>query len=69
MMKECPRPTTEDFHSELLEKFNSPNRSLRAASLRPMSDPIQNPLPEWKRIFNEFQKTKADRETRHNDKN
>lgn len=69
MMKEHPKPTAEDFHSELMEKFNSPNRSLQPANLRFLSDPLPEPLPEWKRIFNEFQKTKEDRKTRRKEEN
>lgn len=68
-MKERPKPTSEEFHSELMEKFNSPNRSLQPVSLRSMCDPTPQPLPEWKNFFNEFQNTKNDRKTRQNKEN
>lgn len=61
VLEERPKPTNEDFHSELLEKFNTPNRSLMPAGRRSIPDPKPVPLPEWKRIFNEFQEKAAER--------
>lgn len=54
--------SNDDLHQELLEKANTPNRSLRPVDRRSIPEPIPEPLPEWKIIFNEFQRIKAERE-------
>lgn len=71
-LKERPKPTTEEFHSELMEKFNSPNRSLQPASLRSLSNSTPETLPDWKTIFNEFQNTRnhrSNKKARQNEEN
>lgn len=51
--------TMHDFHSELLSKVNTLNRSLRPASERLIPDAKRNSVPQWKCIFDEFQAAAA----------
>lgn len=66
VFEERPEQTNEDFHSELLKKLNTPNRSLLPAGRRSIPDRKPLPLPEWKRIFNEFQEKAAQRKINQN---
>lgn len=68
-MKVGPKPTNEEFHSELMDKVNSPNRSLKPARLRSLPDQTPQTLPEWKKIFNEFLETKENCKKRQTDTN
>lgn len=66
MLEERPKPTNEDLHAELLEKLNTPNRSLLPAGRRSVPDPVPVPFPQWKTIFNEFQEKAAERKKKQN---
>lgn len=64
--KERPKPTNEDLYAELLEKLNTPNRSLLPADRRSVQNPTPVPLPPWKTIFKEFQEKAAERKKLQN---
>lgn len=57
---EAPKTTTMvDFHSELLEKVSTSNRSLRSASERLLPAAKPKIVPGWQLIFDEFQEVAA----------
>lgn len=66
LLEERPKPTNEDFHSELMQKLNTPNKSLLPVGRRSFLDAKPAPLPEWKKFFNEFQKKAAERKEQQN---
>lgn len=66
MLEERLKPTNEDFHSELLRKLNAPNRSLLPARRRSIPDLVQETVPEWKKIFEEFKNKMAERKGQRN---
>lgn len=66
VLEERPKPTNEDFHSELMQKLNTPNKSLLPVDRRSFPNAKPAPLPEWKIFFNEFQKKAAERKNQQN---
>lgn len=46
----------DDMHSELQEKFNSPNLGLKSSRDRPIGQKPQQPLSEWQKLHAEFKK-------------
>lgn len=71
MVNERTKPTTEEYHSELMKKLESPNRCLRSVDpvdhrLNPA--PTSEPVPEWKKIFQEFQQRKTECELKNAEK-
>lgn len=67
MLEEWPKPTNEDFHSELLKKLNSPNRSLLPVGHRSIPDLVPETVPEYQKIFEEFKKKLAERKGQQNE--
>lgn len=59
------KPTNEDFHAELLSKFNAPNRSLRPAKERNLVPvPVSKNIPEHQKIFDEFKLKLSERKNK-----
>lgn len=46
--------TMDDMHLELSGKYESPNRGLKPSTERQLSDPIQKPVSDFQKMFEEF---------------
>lgn len=48
------KTTMDDMHSELREKYESPNRGLKPIAQRALSDPLPKPGSAFQQIFDDF---------------
>lgn len=59
-----PNLTVDDMHSELAERYNSPNRGLKPSSLRQLTELQTKPLSDNEKFFIELRAKLAEKITK-----